>query len=556
MSNISKPSFFFGYYRPWNKNANWYESWLDYNRDNQRSQYVSQMIVSGIREVNTDNINCLREINSTIGIGFQNLQSELQTIDDSLITINSTLEEGFYDLKQNQIKQIQLAVATNILLVDIKTLITFSDSEKERYESIREGLKFIANVQRDDDYYDDAFRSFSKAVDLKPTDYFSLLFLGYICLFSRKHFNPDNAVEYIRKTLKYALIDDNNDIKVLNDFYAKIDEGFSGVNLINSAYLLLAQCYYLIGDFENALKNSLLVTEDSFPNNFIFQLKYASRANDEKCIMSITDKIFKNYLQNFEEVFNELDVINNLFALNYFSKIIKEIEASYLKLKSAYENYDENYEITNKLKGIFSKNLSIIERKKIIDTYNQNVVDSEIVKQIDFEKFVNGELSIIESNYSEYLQLKENDNFAKNQFQSKINSLTNSRHSIRDYFNYIMIGYIILSILVVVYIFIKNDSIATAIGQNIVVIIVEVVIGFIIYVLFSLFGAGIEKILEHRISNTKKVENKIIYQSDRNRKSLIADIKEAKRNLEYHIKQSSKYDYSKTYMERIKNIRF
>lgn len=555
MPKINKPSFYFGYHRPWNKNFNWYESWLDYNRDNQRSEYVSQMIVSGIKEVNAENINCLSEINSTLSSGFQSLQSELKSIDDSLFFINSTLEEGFYDLKQNQIKQIQLTVATNILLVDIKTLISFSDSEKERYESIREGLKFIANVQRDEDYFDDAFRLFSKAIELKPTDYFSFFFLGYVSLFSEKHFDPNKAIEFFKKTLKYALIDDNNDIKLLNDFYSKVDDGVSGINLINSTYLLLAQSYYLIGDFDNALKSSLSVSEDSFSNNFTIQLKYAARVNDERNIMIISDKIFNNYLTNYEEVFTEIDIINSLFTLNYLKKSITNIETSFLKLKAKCNYHEDNFEIIKKLKGLLKKSLSVIEKKKVIDTYNENIIDFEISKQIDFEKYVKEELSKIESIYSEYLEVKKNHNSTKGQIQSKINALTESRNNIQDYFNYVMIGYIILSILVIVYIFLKNESVATAIGQNIVVVIVEVIVGVVLRVMFTLFGAALERILEYRISKKRKIENKIIYHSKTNRKTLVENINELKKNLEYHLQENIRYDYAKVYVDRLKSIR-
>ena len=257
MNLIKKPSFHFGYYRPWNKGENYYESWLNYNRDNQRSEYIANMIVGGVREVNKENISCLKDINTTLGDGFSNIQNGLSDINFSLDVMNDTLESGFDDLKENQIKQIQISLITNLKLDDLKILSSFSDSAKERFQLIKEGLKFMSNVGINEEYYDDAYRCFSKVVDIKGTDYFSLFFLGYISTFSKEHLNPNNAIDFYKKSLKYALIDDNNDseIKILNDFYTKVDEKLSGKDLIDSLYLLLSQCYYLIDDSENALKN-------------------------------------------------------------------------------------------------------------------------------------------------------------------------------------------------------------------------------------------------------------------------------------------------------------
>ena len=553
MLQVSKPSFYFGYYRPWNKNTNLYESWLDYNRDNQRSDYVSKMIVNGIKDVNAENINHLKDINSTLGNGFQTLQSELQSIDDSLTIINSTLDEGFYDLKQNQIKQIQLTVATNIILSDIKTLISFSDSEKERLESVREGLKFIANVQRDEDYYEDAFRCFNKAVELKPSDYFSLFFLGYIFTFSRNHIDPIRAIEFFKKSLKYSLIDDNNDIKLLNDFYAKVDNNLIGINLIDSSYLLVSQCQYLIGDFENALTYSLKITEKSFLNNFTYQLKYASRLDDKNQITHIIEKIFDNNIDNYEDVFTEIDVVNNVFTLNYFKSKINGINNSFFNLKNKYENYDEDFEIIFDIKKLLPTAKSIIEKKKLNDSYTDSKIDSEISKQIEFEKFAEDTVNRIESLYTDYTN-------SRNEFRAKLNEVSDKKERLKkfdaeDYWVKILVTYIILCVLSLVYIFISTDGAAKIIANIIMTIIAEVVIFFIFNFLSLSILSLIEKIFDSKINSTLKVEKNLSSSAGALKTNLSKTIKSEIENLFYFINNYKSYHYSKRYFDRISKIK-
>lgn len=552
MLKVSKPSFYFGYYRPWDKNTNLYESWLDYNRDNQRSDYVSKMIVNGIKGVNAENINHLKDINSTLGNGFQTLQSELQSIDDSLTIINSTLDEGFYDLKQNQIKQIQLTVATNIILSDIKTLISFSDSEKERLESIREGLKFIANVQRDEDYYEDAFRCFNKAVELKPSDYFSLFFLGYILTFSRNHIDPIRAIDFFKKSLKYSLIDDNNDIKLLNDFYTKVENNLSGIDLIDSSYLLISQCQYLIGDFENALNYSLKISEKSFLKNFTYQLKYASRFDDKNQITRITEKIFDNNIDNYEDVFTEIDVVNNVFTLNYFKYKINGIKNSFINLKNKYENYDENFEIIFDIKKVLPTANSIIEKKKLNDSYTDSKIDSEISKQIEFEKFAEDTVSRIENLYTDYTN-------SRNEFRAKLNEVSDKKERLKkfeleDYWVKILVTYIILCVLSLVYIFISTDGAAKIIANIIMTIIAEVVLFFILNFLSLLILSIIQKIFDSKIDSTLKVEKNLSSSADSIKTNLAKTIKSEKDNFLYFFNNHKNYQYSKKYLDRINKI--
>jgi hypothetical protein len=554
MDIVKKPSFHFGYYRPWNKDANYFESWLDYNRDNQRSEYVASMIVGGVREINKENINCLREINSTLSDGFIEIQSGLNEIDGTLQIINDTLESGFYELKKNQIKQIQLSVATNILLEDIKTLISFSDSEKERYQFVREGLKFISNVNKDEDYYDDAYRCFSKAVELKSTDYFSLFFLGYISTFNEKHFNPSNAIEFFKKSLKYALIDDDIEIKLLNDFYAKVDGKFSGINLIDSLYLLLSQCYYLIDDSENALKYSLQISEKSFVANFSYQLKYASRINNSEKIEHIVDNIFSKHIENYEDVFGEFDVINNLFTLNTIKNTINNIENAYSILIYKYKNSKEEYEIIQNLKSVLLKDNNVIEKKKIVNYFNDNLIKDEISKQIDFEKMMNSEIDEIEVIYTKYLGIKENYNSAKSELTNKVLKLRKNSDLIENIlFNYIKY-FIILSVLIVSYVFYKYD-IGTAIGYNIVIIICEVILFFIGLFISSIIGRISESVIDGNIKDTEKKSTNLTKSNEAALNNYQKDIKNKKENLQYYIDKHISYNYSKIYQQRVSKIK-
>ncbi len=556
MNLIKKPSFHFGYYRPWNKGENYFESWLNYNRDNQRSEYVANMIVGGVREVNKENISCLKEINSTLSDGFSNIQNGLSDINFSLDVINDTLLSGFDDLKENQIKQIQISLITNLKLDDLKILSSFSDSAKERFQLIKEGLKFMSNVGINEEYYDDAYRCFSKVVDIKGTDYFSLFFLGYISTFSKEHLNPINAIDFYKKSLKYALIDDNNDseIKILNDFYTKVDKKLSGKDLIDSLYLLLSQCYYLIDDSENALKNSLQISEKSFYTNFSFQLKYASRTNNNEKIEDIIKKIFNKYIENYEDVFGDFDVLKNLFALNTIKNIKNNIENSYALLVKNYQNSDEDYEIIQKLKIAFSKDNNIIEKKKIIDYYTEVLIEDEISKQIEFEKMMSVEINEIITIYNQYIELKENYNSSKSELSNRVVQLKkNSDLGENIMFNYLKY-YIILSILIVAYVFYKYN-IATAIGYNIVIIICEVIVFFVGLFLSSIIGSVSDNVIDNKIKQTEKSSKNLSKSNEEIFNKFEKEIKEKKNNLQYYLDKHMTYKYSKNYQQRLNNFK-
>jgi hypothetical protein len=547
MDLIKKPSFTFGYYRPWNKDADFVESWLDYNKDNQRSQYVTGMIINGVKEVNKENINCLNQINSNLSQGFNAIQNELSDI-------NNTLEIGFYELNKNQIKEIQLTIATNILLEEVKILNSLSDSEKERFQFVRDGLKFISNVNKDSEYYDDAFRCFSKAVELKITDYLSLFFLGYISTFSKKHFNPNNAIEFFKKGLKYAVIDDGNEIKVLNDFYTKIDGQLSGMNLIDSMHLLLSQCYYLANDIEQALKFSLEISENSFIKNFTSQLKYASRIKDSVKIESIVNKIFDKNIENYEDVLCDFDVLNNIYTLNTIKNIINNIEIKYDQLKQKYQNSEDSYEIIQVINSEFQKENNVINKKRIINFYTEDYINSEISKQIEFEKNMNSDTIEIGSIYSEYLEIKNKFNSSKSEINNKALRLRGFSDLGENIVLYYTISYIAISILIVIYVF-YNYPVATAIGYNIVIIICEIILYFIGLFLSGIIGTITNGVVDFKLKNIESKSKNITESNEVKLKQLEKDLKDKKSSLKYYIDKHQSYQYSKPYEQKINKIK-
>jgi hypothetical protein len=555
MGDIKKPQFNLYYYKKYNKGDDYYQSWIDYNKDNQRSEYVANMIVNGVKEVNKENISCLKEINSTLSDGFSNIQNELNDINLNLELVNDTLESGFYNLKVNQIKQIQISLTTNLKLDDLKILTSFSDSAKERFQLIKEGLKFMSNVGINEEYYDDAFRCFSKVVNIKDTDYFSLFFLGYISTFSKQHINPNNAIDYYKKSLKYALIDDNNDneIKILNDFYTNVDEKLSGKCLIDSLYLLSAQCYYLIDDNENALKNALLISNNSFVNNFTFQLKYASRLNEKNEIIKIINRIFNEHIKDYENILCDIDVLNNLFTLNYLKDTIKDIEKSYNQLKDEYISSNENFEVIINIKNSIAVEVDTINKKILVDYYTNSFIEDEISKQIDFEKMMSSEINEIDGKYSDYIELKGNYHSAKSELTNKFVKLKKSSdiggNIMYNYLKY----YILLSVLIVIYVLFKYD-IGTAIGYSIMIIICEIGIFFVGFFMTILIGNSLENGINDKINAAEKESKNLSKSNEEVLNNYEKDIKERKNNLQYYIDKHMSYKYSLPFQQRLNSI--
>ena len=69
MSNISpsKPSFVFGYWRPWNANADFIDSYLDYSKDTSLVKYGADTIGMFINQASKEQVKAINQLGQAIG---------------------------------------------------------------------------------------------------------------------------------------------------------------------------------------------------------------------------------------------------------------------------------------------------------------------------------------------------------------------------------------------------------------------------------------------------------------------------------------------------------
>ena len=357
------PSFFFGYWRPWKKNSDVVNSWLDFNKDNQKSQYLANLITTGVKSIDKEQISLLKEINKNIGDNLQNISNDLQNI-------QQLLYKGFVKVAENQEKQIQIALASNLILNNIQELLKIPDSEKERFTNIKGGLNFIANVNKDETYFDDAKDCFSNAVNIRKHDYISLFYLGYIYLYSSQSFDLNAAINYFELALKYAIIDNYNEINTINKYYIPDFNKGSNKDFISSIYILLSQCHYLNDEDEKAINYTILAKKKAKESALIPLLKYASRANKKNLIDETIDEIFDSRLQNFEYCFNEIDILSNSYTLKGILERTNKINTDFEIFKEKYSSVDNTFKIHIEIKSkILNQNNTIMQKLEILKEY-------------------------------------------------------------------------------------------------------------------------------------------------------------------------------------------
>jgi len=318
MSNIvpSKPSFF-TYWRPWNENADLFESYNDYVKDTSLVKYGSDIIGQYINQASKEQVESINRVGRIIGNGLGEISNKLIGIGNQLDTVNYSLSF----LNRNLDILIEQSRLSNVLLQNIAELLRVPDSEKERQHSIELGLKFFVNAQKDPDLYADALEELEKAETLMKQDYFVLHRIGLIYLHIEKFLNPIKAVDYFARAGKYASVEsDPNAVKLANILNKKSNgKNSAGTNnteaqlsqLAADSYEKAAFASYTLGLFDDAINYQKKALKNNYTLQYQFLLaKYQIRgglideglANLNHCIDEDS-----NYAS---AVFLDIDIIN------------------------------------------------------------------------------------------------------------------------------------------------------------------------------------------------------------------------------------------------------
>ena len=419
MSNIipSKPSFVFGYWRPWKENSSFFDSYLDYSRDTSLVKYGADTVGQYISQASKEQVHAINQLGQAIGRGMNVLSNQMSDINESLVFLNRNMDV--------QIEQQKLS---NLLLQNIAELLRVPDSEKERQHSIELGIKFFVNASIDADLYADALEELRKAEILMKQDYFVLHRIGCIYLYAEKYINPEKALDYFLRAAKYASVESDSNAAHLANV---LTNNFNTVNseLNNSEKqigLLAADSYekaafsaYILGRFSDAVnyQSKALKFNDITQNRFLLA-KYQVRNGE------ISEGVKNLNLCIDQEpvfaiaAFKVLDLINEPEVLQLISNKNQEIDNKIIKLRDKWEKIES----TEALKVI-----------KELTELSQKSYEIKISQFKAFEKKaneINKDIGATESEIDAYIsEIKKTTfvTFDDNAIQLKIDALIQAK---------------------------------------------------------------------------------------------------------------------------------
>ena len=191
------------------------------------------------------------------------LGNRIATVGENICAGLSNIHQDLSALNRRADMLIQQQKMSNLLLQNIAELLKIPNSEKERQQSITNGIRFLANASINPEMYSDALEEFLRAESYQKQDYFVLHRIGCIYLYSEEHIDPVKAFDYFSRAAKYAKIESNpNAVRMANLLTNSINTAYTQtMGNTNSILLLAADSYekaafaaYVANDMQNALE--------------------------------------------------------------------------------------------------------------------------------------------------------------------------------------------------------------------------------------------------------------------------------------------------------------
>ena len=372
---MPKPTFSLNYWRPWENNSNFIDSWLNYNKDVSLVEYQVEILNKNLSHLSISQINSINALSEKVNEGVSLLMAGLGVINRSIALTNQRLET-----------LIQIEVANNIILDNIQELIKVPEREKERAYYIQSGLKFIKHAYLKNEFYDDAYNEFKQAEILKKQDYYTLYNLGMIELYSSKHTNIASAKSYFDKAIKYALIDENSqECKYLSNLFSKqysLKTDINGKLFISICYIQSSICSYILGNDIEAFNTLVDVMPcDENDEVYYFASKYASRAGRNETVYPLLDYYLKRNIDKLNKIVSDLDFITNPEINEYITKFIDKIENDFAIFENTYKGKKEYliYKFIND--SLQQLNLSVASKYKALNYFTPAYIAEEIKKE-------------------------------------------------------------------------------------------------------------------------------------------------------------------------------
>jgi tetratricopeptide (TPR) repeat protein len=378
---ITKPSFVFGYWRPWNAGSGLIDSYLDYAKDVSLVKYGADTVGKYIREASNEQVNAINQLGIVIGAGMDVLSNQIAETNQSLDFINKNL-----DIINEQQK------LSNLLLQNIAELLRVPDSEKERQQSIELGIKFFVNAQKNSDLYEDALEELLKAEKLMKQDYFVLHRIGCIFMYVEKFCDPKLALEYFLRAAKYASVEsDPLAIRLANILTTNFNNTNSDVNssieviqlLVADSYVKAAFAAYVVGDFANAVnyQKQALTFENSPQNSFLLAKYQIRNCNIKEGIENLNVAI-EQAPELALAVFKEIDLVNDQEVIKLVAEKNVAINNKIVELIEIWKNV-KSTNVPQAIKKLSELQSNSYEEK--IKQYYKFVSDASIINQEIFK---------------------------------------------------------------------------------------------------------------------------------------------------------------------------
>lgn len=358
MMNITptKPSFIFGYWRPWKKDANLLDSYFDYVKDVSLVKYGADLVGQYIMESSKEQVEAINQLGEMISGGLNLLSDQISEVNESLLFINRNLDI--------QIEQQRL---TNLLLEDIVELLRVPESEKKRMHSIELGIKFFVNASSNSDLFADSLEEFLKAESLMKQDYFVLHRIGCIYLYVEKFIDPVKAIDYFSRAGKYAEIESDIDavhlvnvlIKDLSSQDFEDEDNLKDIGLLAAdSYQKAAFAAYVLGRFDEAVnfqKKALRL--NNVPEISFILAKYQVRNNNVDEALVTLDHCINESPIFAAAIFKEIDLINEPKIINLVASKNEAINDKLNKLITTWKesNLPDTEDIIFQIKKLLNE---------------------------------------------------------------------------------------------------------------------------------------------------------------------------------------------------------
>ena len=342
-----EPSFLLSYYRPWDENSRFVDSWGDYIRDKTMTEYGASLVGSQIKEASREQINAIRQASELQIAAIDSQTKEMKLIGDSHnLAIRQAAEDIGFNIaevkeelsilnRRIDISREQLRLSL-ILQKNIAELLKIPNSEKERQQAITLGIQFFVNASKDPDLFDDALEEFLKAESMKKQDYFVLHRIGLIYLYAEKHLDPSLAIDYFTRAGKYAAAESSPDAlrltniltNSINEEYTQSTSDPSKISLLAAdSYEKAALAYYILGNDQQAVSfQEKALLYDNSAKNYFNLAKYLIRSGNTSLSINKLETAIDQNPKLIDGVFCDADLIVEPQIIHFVKRKNSEVD--------------------------------------------------------------------------------------------------------------------------------------------------------------------------------------------------------------------------------------